>query len=82
MNDSNLDHGLLNAFKAVRGSDDEAILHFIRGVSFSGMSLGLTLAILQLEAQNIGSMEAVLSLLREHRDQWRHAAETNEVEET
>lgn len=54
---------------------DETFLAFISGITFTGMSIGLTLAISDLQAQPAGSMEGVIARLTEHRDSWRQAAE-------
>ena len=74
MNES-IDQDLLAKMRAAVLSGDEATQAFLQSVSFTGMSLGLALVILQLENEPIGSLEGVLSLLREQRDQWRSAAE-------
>jgi hypothetical protein len=70
------DQDLINEFLAAAAEGDDAILALIRNLSYTGMSLALALVIHQLQSENFGSMEAVISLLKDHRDQWRHAAES------
>jgi archaellum biogenesis protein FlaJ (TadC family) len=74
-----IDNEMLAQATSAMVAGDEVFLSFLRTLSYSSMSLGLTLALADLKMQDFGSMEGVIAHLTRHRDMWRDASEEEAI---